>query len=95
VRLPNDAPAWIVAISDASGKLEYQDTDSDFIGTLMVYWCWDQEDRVWLYNSDDGKVWYWERKEGMWLKTLWGRRDEKHAESQPQPPSEVFPPYAS
>jgi len=50
---------WRVTISDRNGRVLYKD-DSRFVGNLNVYWNWDNQDRVWLRNSDDGAVYYWE-----------------------------------
>ena len=58
------AEAWTVTIHNPDGHLLYEDTSSEFVGYLNVYWSWDGDDRVWLYNSDDGRVWYWERSGG-------------------------------
>ena len=89
-----DTPAWIVTITAVSGNIEYRDDDSDFIGTLNVYWFWDEEDHVWLYNSDDGGVWFWERVDGQWIKTCWGQGKDREIDCDLTPPLEVYPPYA-
>jgi hypothetical protein len=79
-------PFWRVTISDPSGQQLYKD-DSKFIGTLNVYWCWDSDDRVWLYNSDDGKVFFWQFMDGRW------QRSPPQA-GPVKPPDELFPDYA-
>jgi len=57
---------WRVTISDREGKELFKD-DSKFVGHLNVYWSWDKEDRVWLHNSDDGYMYYWELdKKNQW-----------------------------
>ena len=82
---------WVVSIRDPSGAIEYQDFDSHFIWTLNVYWIWDADDRLWLYNSDDGRVWYWERVDGKWTKNRLRQRHEPPTGPQPNPPPEVYP----
>lgn len=80
---------WKVTIKAADGTVVYKDEESDFIGTLNVYWCWDSNDRVWLYNSDDGRVWYWDFQNNAWAKTEWSKDS-----SSLKPPSVVYPEYA-
>jgi hypothetical protein len=77
---------WRVTISDPKGTMLFKD-DSSFVANLNVYWYWDKDDRVWLRNSDNGKIYYWESdKNGKWLRTLWNR---DNAESL-APPAELF-----
>ena len=66
---------WRLTISDINGHPIYQD-DSPFVANLNVYWTWDQDDRAWLKNSDNGFVYYWEaNKEGIWQRYLWKKCD--------------------
>ncbi|NQT30527.1 MAG: hypothetical protein HQ596_08135 [Candidatus Saganbacteria bacterium] len=62
---------WKVAISDSDKNLLYKD-EVGFPARFNVYWCWDENDRVWLHNSDNGKVYYFENVGGKWLKKYWG-----------------------
>ncbi len=57
---------WKVTISDSEGKLLYTDEEG-FPARFNVYWVWDEDDRVWLYNSDDGNIFYWEFQD-KWVK---------------------------
>ena len=50
---------WRVTISNVNGNVLFKD-DSEFVGHLNVYWSWDDRDRVWLKNSDNGYTYYWE-----------------------------------
>lgn len=83
---------WQVTISDAGGDRLYRDVDSEFVGNLNVYWIWDDANRVWLYNSDAGAVFYWEIQNGDWVKTQWGC-DEICKVDTPMPPDELYPEY--
>ena len=68
---------WRVTIADANGQVLFKD-DSRFVGNLNVYWCWDDHDRVWLRNSDDGRIHYWELDErNGWRRYQWDERDPK------------------
>ena len=85
---------WIVSIFDKSGTKLYEDKNSEFVGHLNVYWLWDKKDRLWLYNSDDGRFYYWSPKPSGWSKALWDREtDRKKGEL--NPPRGVRPDYAS
>jgi hypothetical protein len=87
-RDPNDRniPLWRVTISDTNGTQLYRD-NSKFIGTLSVYWCWDNADRVWLYNSDDGRTYVWQSVDGQWL------RSPPAAFGALTAPTELYPDY--
>ena len=87
-RDPNDRndPFWRVVISDTGGKQLYKD-DSKFIGTLEVFWCWDSTDRVWLYNSDNGRTYIWQAVDGQW------KRSPPAVIEALTPPSELYPDY--
>ena len=62
------ALVWKVCISDRNGKLVYKDEDSEFVANLKIYWGWDDREQVWVYNSDDGKIWRWNLKTDKWRK---------------------------
>jgi hypothetical protein len=67
-------PIWRPTIADRGGTVLYADAGSRLLGYYNVYWLWDAEDRAWLYNSDDGCVYFWELKGGQWQKVLWDRK---------------------
>lgn len=83
---------WTVTISDPQGNVLYKD-ESDFMGHFNVYWCWDAEDKVWLYNSDDGRVYFWENINGKWRKDKWGHSHTKESDRDIHPPEQVYPHY--
>ncbi len=66
---------WKVTISDSEGKVVYKDEDSTMVGNLKIYWGWDQSDRVWVYNSDDGAIWRFEREPNGWKKVRSKKND--------------------
>jgi hypothetical protein len=61
-------PVWKVTITDPDGRVVYKDDASERVGSLRVYWGWDDQDRVWVYSSDDGSIWRWEVTGGEWRK---------------------------
>lgn len=84
---------WQLKIYGPWRRLEYAD-DSDFSGILSVYWVWDNEDRVWLYNSDDGYVYYWAKENGQWRRHLYEGSNGREVLADIRPPRALFPDYA-
>ena len=65
---PYNYSYWRLTISDVNGNVLFKD-DSDFMARFNVYWSWDNQDRVWLENSDNGNTYYWELGEqNQWRK---------------------------
>ncbi|MGE5473893.1 MAG: hypothetical protein ACM3UU_06695 [Ignavibacteriales bacterium] len=89
----NDNFVWKITIKSKDGKLLYRDENSKFVGHLNVYWIWDSKDNVWLYNSDDGFVYYWTSMNGIWEKKKWGYGKNKQIEANIYPPAELYPYY--
>jgi hypothetical protein len=85
---------WKVTIRDSEGSVLYKDEGSDFVGSLNVYWVWDDADRVWLYNSDNSHVYFWELQDGVWSKQDWGASRERQIDGVIAPPESVYPEYA-
>lgn len=86
---------WLIQISDRGGN-EFHTEHTDFVSHLNVYWIWDQEDRFWVFNSDDQSVHCWHRDdEGdwHWLKcgSIYGKRTR---EDDLRPPEDLYPDYA-
>jgi hypothetical protein len=84
---------WKVTIADAKGQVLYRDEASEFVGNLNVYWMWDEQERVWLYSSDTGAVYYWELRVEGWVKTYWGAGRERQGEGELEPPEKLYPEY--
>jgi len=93
---------WIVTIADAQGNRLYRDSDSRCSGWHRAYWVWDSSDRVWLYNSDDGRVFFWEAvvpttlattlpSGPTWVKTEWKEDSPTLQARSLAPPLEVYP----
>lgn len=79
---------WQIQISDKNNKLLYIDTEG-FPARFNVYWIWDENDMVWLYNSDDGNIYYWENKNNKWQKNLYDQNSDSI-----EVPSDLLPGYA-
>ncbi len=91
--VPIEERVWRVTIATHEGDLLYQDTEADFVGNLNVYWLWDEQERVWLYSSDTGAVFFWELQDGAWVKTLWGYGREREINRDLVPPPALYPSY--
>jgi len=83
---------WVASIYDEQGKKLYSDDNSDFHGQFNVYWTWDDDDRLWLYNSDDSLVYYWIRARGEWQKICWSTESDKNVHDF-YPPKALYPKY--
>jgi hypothetical protein len=88
-------PYWHVTIADPNGRVLYRDPDEEFDGLHTVYWVWDEQDRVWLFNSDDGSVYFYEEADATWSKGKWGQGRTGHVERDIAPPEALYPSYVS
>lgn len=85
---------WVVSVFDKSETQLYRDNDSTFLGQFNVYWVWDNADRLWLYNSDNGFVYYWMATPKGWTKVCWGAGHEQRSAGNFSPPETLCPDYA-
>jgi hypothetical protein len=83
---------WVVTVKDGAGKILYRDSNSDFSAGLNSYWLWDIDDRAWLYNSDNGYVYFWEKNRQGWTKNIWGQICVRFTSQNIDPPPELYPP---
>ncbi len=85
-------PVWMLTISHVDGGVVHRDRLSEFPARFNVYWDWGLEGRVWLYNSDDGSVWFWEER-GDWIKWMWGHGRNREIDYDISPPETIYPDY--
>ena len=85
---------WMVTIRNVNNKIEYKDKESNFLGHFNSYWVWDKDDRVWLYNSDNGNVYFWEKLNETWEKHHWGQNHTRQISRDLNPPEILYPGYA-
>jgi len=71
-----DERVWHVLFTDRETGAQYEGT-TDFLAWLNVYWQWDNQDRLWAYNSDDGRIWYWMHDGSRWVQTAYGSDDDR------------------
>ena len=87
LEVPIENRRWTVKIFDQAHTLLYADADSNFFGRFNSYWAWDKDSRVWLYNSDNGQIFYWESVAGQWKKHPYD------TDPTLKPPREMYPKY--
>ena len=86
-------PFWHVTISGPNGAVLYRDPEDEFHGIHNVYWVWDDQDRVWLYNSDDGGIYFYECLDDVWQRQRWGHGTVGRSAGDIVPPEALYPPY--
>ncbi len=66
------ATYWCPEIRGADDGVVYKDSQG-FPARFNVYWAWDDSQRLWLYNTDDGTVWVYAQGADAWTRSLWER----------------------
>ena len=85
---------WNVEIQDSDGQTVHKEI-TEFVPHLNVYWIWGPSDRLWLYNSDDGRVYCWHQTGGDWKRTEWGYGQTKETKLDfGETPLTLYPDYA-
>lgn len=63
---------WVVNIRSKDRENELTLPMQDYPAGLMAYMAWEEdEDRLWLYSSDDGRYFYWELSGKEWQMGAW------------------------
>ncbi len=73
---------WQPEILGADGAVIYRDAQG-FPARFNVYWAWDAQQQLWLYNTDDGTVWIYASAEQDWERRRWERSSGQ------EPPAEI------
>ena len=98
---------WRPTIRDQQGRILYEEQEDIFAGWLQIYWIWDADDRLWVYNSDNGEKYWWEVNDDGAERCAWysGELDRTKLEAylctgappepqpRPLPPTGLFPDY--
>ncbi len=80
------SPLRRVSILDPETQKTHQDPADVFEGAKPVSATWDEDNRPWLHDTNDGAVYFWEQKDGKWRRTRWGTNDQKEIQRQMEPP---------
>lgn len=91
--VPIENDLWRVTIRDRKGNVVYRD-EPGFGGLFNVYWIWDRQNRIWLFDSDTSYVYYWENTPRGWRKVQWGYGHTREVPEAIQPPEVLYPEYA-
>ena len=81
---------WTIRITDAEGQVVFTD-HTDFTAVLNVYVMWDEDHFLWLYNSDDGRVYYYSQGPTGWQRDRYCEEDHEGRQDAVGPPSDLFP----
>lgn len=60
-----------------------------------MYWTWDEKDRVWLYDSEGGTVYFYEYVDENWTKQEWELGKTGYVDRDIEPPLSLYPSYMS
>jgi hypothetical protein len=88
---------WSIEIKNREGATIVKNNES-FPAMFNIYWKWDSGNRLWIYNSDDNKVYYFLCLENLCGFNFWGwgRKSMYITGKQGEeinPPEGLFPEY--
>ncbi len=96
-KVSSPAEGWVIRMESRSSSSKWTEK-TDFVPHLNIYWRWDSDDRFWIYNSDNGVVYFMLKQpdSNEWTMKEWGySRTRKEDISQTvMPPDELYPHYA-
>lgn len=93
-RFSSPSPGWdIVVVDTATGNKWKEETS--FMPHLQIYWRWDVNNRLWIYNSDNAGVHFLEPDVEGWTLKDWGwSHTAASGMGHLTPPAELYPEYA-
>ena len=80
-----------VMIYDSTGALVYHEHEPEFSCGNTLYWAWDDDNRVWLYCSDNMTTMYFQRERRSWYR--YNTEHQRQDPNAPEPPMHLFPRY--
>jgi hypothetical protein len=86
---------WEFAVQSLKDQQKWT-VETPIMSHFNVYWMWDAEDRLWIYNSDDGGISFLERTADDWVESKWGysRTKDPDFPRDIRPPESLYPEYA-
>lgn len=80
-----------LTISNRKGAIEYRGEKIDLNKGNRLYWIWDANDNVWVYDSGNQNVFVFTKQSGKWEKAMWGVGTSRTGELTLVPPKALYP----
>ena len=88
-RISAPTAGWKIKISEVGGKKDWI-KQTEFVSHLNIYWAWDADNRFWIRNSDDGSIYFIEKRKNNWNTARWG--NEWEGKTEDNIPTDIAPP---
>jgi len=72
--------------------LVLRDEAAPFRENPDLYWLWDGEGRLWIYDDASKRVYYYQKTPEGWRRYYWSGERSDHPESDLLPPLGLYPP---
>ena len=93
-RFSSPSPGWDIVVVDTTTGNKWKE-ETPFMPHLQIYWRWDANNRLWIYNSDNAGVHFLEPNVEGWTLKDWGwSHTAASGMGHLTPPAELYPEYA-
>jgi hypothetical protein len=93
-RFSSPSPGWDIVVVDTTTGNKWKE-ETPFMPHLQIYWRWDANNRLWIYNSDNAGVHFLEPDVEGWTLKDWGwSHTAASGMGHLSPPAELYPEYA-
>ena len=66
---------YCIEIVDVNRNRLFLDSDSDISINFKIYWRWDLNNILWLYDSDTGRIFFFQPTQDVWVKHTWDKKN--------------------
>ncbi len=73
-------------------RLALRDESAPFRKNPDLYWLWDEENRLWVYDDAGKCVCYYEKTPSGWRRHYWSGKRSTNPENDLLPPLGLYPP---
>jgi energy-coupling factor transporter transmembrane protein EcfT len=80
-----------LTISNRKGAIEYKGEKIDINNGNRLYWIWDSDNNVWVYDSGNQNVFVFTKKADKWEKAMWGVGTSRTGGLTLIPPKALYP----
>jgi len=99
-RLPQRSPDGVYVFDFERGvplirrgrRVELRDEAAPFRKNPDLYWLWDGDDRLWVYDDAGKRVFYYQRGPEGWRRYYWTGERSAEPEHDLLPPLGLYPP---